>query len=253
MKNNARQDWIVVEGTHEPIISQELFDAANLALTGRVKTVNKNTTWKASGNLFVCGYCGRKLQKSNGKATHLYCIKARYMKESNCAKIHEDLERIQKTVLKVIREMERAMTDDSVFVKKIEDDSKQQNELHQMQQKKQRYKAEKLTLYEEYRDGKISKEQFLEIQEKRAAELEHLERQMSLKAEEMERDRKQKEKTQLVCDELKSVSILKEYDADVIGKIVEKVIVYDEGRIELVMKNRDAYEAAFELGCKRGT
>ncbi|MFR2487262.1 MAG: recombinase family protein [Hungatella sp.] len=254
MKNNARQDWIIVEGTHEPIISQELFDAANIALSSRVKTVNKNTTWKTSGNLFVCGYCGRKLQKSKGKTTHLYCIKSRYKNESSCTRIHENLENIQGTVLQVIKEMERALTDNSVIVKKkkIEDDSKQQNELHQMQQRIQRHKAEKLTLYEEYRDGKISKEQFMEIQKKQATKLEYLENQMNQKVEEMERGREEKKKMQLVCDELKSVSILKEYDADIIGRVVEKVIVYDGGRIELVMKSRDAYEAVFALDCRRG-
>ena len=75
---------------------------------------------------------------------------------------------------------------------------------------------------------------------------------MNQKVEEMERGREEKKKMQLVCDELKSVSILKEYDADIIGRVVEKVIVYDGGRIELVMKSRDAYEAVFALDCRRG-
>ena len=109
-----------------------------------------------------------------------------------------------------------------------------------------------MTLYEEYRDGKISKEQFMEIQKKQATKLEYLENQMNQKVEEMERGREEKKKMHLVCDELKSVSILKEYDADIIGRVVEKVIVYDGGRIELVMKSRDAYEAVFALDCRRG-
>ena len=37
------------------------------------------------------------------------------------------------------------------------------------------------------------------------------------------------------------------YDPAIIGQIVEKVIVYEGTRIELVMKNQDSYEAVFAL------
>ena len=64
MVNNKKSDWIVVDNTHEAIISRELFEEANGALSARAKAFNRNTNWKVSGNLFVCGFCGRKLLMS---------------------------------------------------------------------------------------------------------------------------------------------------------------------------------------------
>lgn len=71
MRTLPKDQWIVVEGTHEPLVSQERFHLAATSLGARVKTVNKNTSGDRINNLFVCGYCGRKLQKSNGIVTHL--------------------------------------------------------------------------------------------------------------------------------------------------------------------------------------
>ena len=40
MKRLPKDEWIIVEGTHEAIISQELFDSAAESLRARIKTVN---------------------------------------------------------------------------------------------------------------------------------------------------------------------------------------------------------------------
>ena len=43
MRSLPRDQWIIVPGTHEAIISEELFRAAQNALQGRIRNVNKNT------------------------------------------------------------------------------------------------------------------------------------------------------------------------------------------------------------------
>jgi hypothetical protein len=53
MVNNAQEDWIIVDNTHEAIVSMDVFQEANDALSSRVRTINSNTCWKKSGNLFV--------------------------------------------------------------------------------------------------------------------------------------------------------------------------------------------------------
>ncbi|MDL2300408.1 recombinase family protein [Clostridiaceae bacterium OttesenSCG-928-D20] len=88
-----REEWIVVRGTHEPIVSREVFDAvqqrreqvAQTSIAQRKKAYSPNI-WK--GKVF-CGHCGRPLhrQKSqyiHGHAYYLHCITQSRMGKGTC-------------------------------------------------------------------------------------------------------------------------------------------------------------------------
>ncbi len=56
---NDRSEWIIMEGTHEPLVSQELFDMANAkAFTHQKKNV---PTGRKAQPILICPYCGRRL------------------------------------------------------------------------------------------------------------------------------------------------------------------------------------------------
>lgn len=241
---NNPTDWIVVEDTHEGIISEEMFKEANAALSSRVKTVNKNTSWKKSGNLFVCGHCGRKLQKSSSKDIYMYCMKARYSEEAECSNIQADMEILQNAVLNTIKAMGRTMTNGAVIAKKKSqsDLADIENEILVLQQRQMKIKSEKSQMYENYRSGSITRERFIEVQNERAKETEEIEEMISNKNILLEQKRKEQQVIQIAQKEMRTVEALTEYDPEIIGQIVEKVLVYEGGRIELVMKNRDSYE-----------
>ena len=69
-----RSKWYVVEGTHEPVISRELYD---LAHSKRRKLPNRNSAaGKSSLNgLVFCGLCGHALKRQY--LTETYCCKTR--------------------------------------------------------------------------------------------------------------------------------------------------------------------------------
>lgn len=94
-------DWIIVEGTHEGIISKEDFILANESLKNRIKTINKNTNSKNT-NLFVCGNCGLKLQKSAGKDKYLYCLTGKRDAQSQCSNININKSLAEKKVFDIV-------------------------------------------------------------------------------------------------------------------------------------------------------
>lgn len=242
--NNSPDEWIIVHGTHEAIISEEKFENANTALSSRVRSVNKNTNWKNSGNLFACGCCGRKLQKSNSKETYLYCAKARYSDGAECENIQADLEKLQDAVLLTIKTMGRALTEGAVIVKRKNqaDLTAIENEIAILQQRQMKIKSEKSQMYENYRTGIITREQFIEMQTGRNEEAAKLEEEISRKELYLDQKRNEQRALKMAHSEMRTVEALKEYDPEIIGQIVEKILVYEGGRIELVMKNKDAYE-----------
>ena len=251
IKNNPSSEWIVVEGTHEGIVEEELFQEANIALSARMKVRNENTNWKNSGNLFVCGCCGRKLQKSKGKEKYLYCLKAGYSSEGECGKIHEAIDKVENCVLAAIRSMGQAMLDGARVCReeRMEGIEKLKREKEGLEKQLLKHRAEKGGMYEQYKKGKMTKEEFLAMQKQHQEQAEVLEQKIQGKREKIEAKEKEQEARKKVQDELRTAEVLTEYDSKMIGQIVEKVIVHAGGDVELVMKNRDSYARVFgEIG-----
>lgn len=248
MINNKPSDWIVVENTHEAIISAELFEQANAALAGRARTTNRNTSWKNSGNLFVCGCCGRKLQKSSSKETYLYCLKAKYVKDADCGQIREDLKELQDRVLKTLQMMGQAAAN-RMAVKYLQRQSEtisQREQLDTLRKQEQKWRLERRYLYEHYRDGKMTKEEFVRQQEHYQEQSREMEERIAEMEKALAKEQELRKEAAQIREELRSVSDMAEYDAEVIGRIVEKIVVHGSGRVELIMKSQDAYQRIFE-------
>lgn len=242
--SNNREDWIIVENTHEAIVSEETFISANEALSGRIKTINKNTSWKNSVNLFVCGYCGRKLQKSGKRDTQMYCLKFRYMDKADCADLRIDKDVLEDKVLAAIKAMGEVLTNGVALAKKKEqlENGRLEKELAVFTKKLQKMKSGKIDLYERYKDGEFSRKQFIALQNRNNAEMERMEISISAKKEEVKAIKSKQAALDSIKQEMRTAATMTKYDPVAIGRLVEKVIVFKGGRIELVMKNRDAYE-----------
>lgn len=240
-KTLPKSEWIIVEGTHEPIVSDEIFQAAGIALQSRVKTVNKNTAGDRKNNLFVCGYCGRKLQKSNGKVTHLYCLRARSEPESECADLHEDIEPLKSNVLCVVQYMALMLLNRHAVVESRQKEEIPQIEkrMNQIRSRMQYLKNNKIDLYEEYRTKHITKERFQQIQAQNNTEYDSLQGELHDSEDRIKKLKKQKERANAVRDDAKQIGMLTEYKPEIIGKLVERIRVFPDGRIELDLNCKD--------------
>ena len=247
MINNKKSDWIVVDHTHEAIVSTELFQEANTALAGRAKAFNRNTNWKVSGNLFVCGCCGRKLQKSSGRETYLYCQKAKYLENTDCSQIHEGLEKIQQKIMNTLKVMGLAAADHVVVERKktVSNLNILKKQLMSMQKQHEKGKLEKRYMYEHYREGGMTKAAFVRKTEQHEERLNELELRIRDMEEQILESQKRQQEEEQIQDELRTILNMPKYDPGVVRQIVEKVVVYAEGRMELVMKSRDVYERLF--------
>lgn len=237
------EEWIVVPNTHEAIISQELFDLAKESRTTRIKTVNKNTAGNRADNLFVCGYCGRKLQKSYGSLVHLFCLKAGVSSDSPCAGIHEPIERLQDSVLAIVNTMAKILVDRVVEVKADTDRERvvTQNRITEMQTQLKRLQAGKLELYEEYRHGKISREKFMSIQKKRQLESDNLNAALANLEEKLGMLEQKAQRMETLASDAKDARLLDNYQPDVIRRLIKRIRVYGECRIEIDLHANDEF------------
>lgn len=235
MKALPQEEWIIVDGTHAPIVSQSVFDEAKAGRKSRIKTVNRNTLGNRADNLFVCGYCGRKLQRTSGSVKYLFCLKARFSSEGLCSTIHVPAEELQKNVLTTINVLAQILIDrvSEIKANATPEIPEIQKKIAKADTSLKRMQSEKLDLYEEYRQGKISKDKFIAIQKKRQSESD---RTIELRAKlEDQLKMLQKEADELAQLEqgAKDAALLSAYRPDVIRKLVNQVRVYEDKRIEI--------------------
>ena len=233
-----RDQWIIVPGTHEAIISDDLFRAAREALKSRIRHVNKNTAGNRANNLFVCGFCGRKLRKNPAKETHLVCPKNDTMKGAECGGIFVKQSELEHAALEFLRmQGKRALNHLSLLEAGLDcqlaalktEQTAGQNTIKRLQNRK----AE---MYERYRTGKITREKFADIQYKDAQEVERLTKR-AVEIEELISKRMEEREKRVAGEKTANeILLLEKYDPEVIRYFVQQIRVFPGGEIELDMK-----------------
>ena len=244
MVNLPKEEWIIIKDTHERSVSDEVFERANAALSARVRTINYNTSWKNSGNLFVCGCCGRRLQKTGSKDTGLYCMQSLYHSVSECSSIHGDLRSLENAVLETVKGIGRVFVNSVVIVRKKEETFTRDNEkrLKRLEREIGIIRTKKMKLYEKYRDAEISKDEYIRNQMLLVEKQKNTENTIMREKEKEKKNIELIKKAARIEREVRSIELLESYDPFILGKIVERVIVFGENRIEVILKNRDVFD-----------
>ena len=244
MRSLPREDWVVVEGTHEAIISPETYQQAISALKSRIRTVNNNTAGNRSQNLFVCGYCGRKLQRSHGKQVHLFCVRARFEHSPGCESLHENVDALQANALQVVKLHAKLLLSKSDYIKNLDSSKREQikSQIRIADMRLGHINSTKGFLYEEYRAGKYTKDRFKEIQQTNQMECERLQIKIKDLRKELEDWNKRYDAACNTTQSVRDILALSEYRPEVIARLVDQVRVFENGRVEIEFRNVDAFE-----------
>ena len=234
---NDRSEWIIMEGTHESLVTKELFDMANAkAFTHEKKNVPKGR--KAQPILF-CPHCGRRLTPTSwGNAYR--CGEAATSGIAECRALHVDRERLENAVLSCTRTM-AGMVSEEVSRKKKEwaKTAAIEEETGKLEAEKRRLSSRKLRLYEDYRSGNITKEQYRKEYESTAGRILEIEERIPELKEEIMQVREQMLHMKEREAELEGLESLETFDKGRLVTVIDSVQVYSEERIEIVWKMDD--------------
>lgn len=237
-KNQRRvpkEEWYIRKNAHEAIVTQEEFDKANEAIQRRRKTAR--VTHDQSDRVYYCAHCGGKLEKANG--TVFACPSHRYHDGSPCEGVYWRKSALEEVLLEALKGQIEITRIESSEVKKtarIRNESLQR-QLVLLKAQYDAYGREKFTLYEQYREAKITAEEYLsgkdELTRKQAALKEQLEESEALyEANQQMGDAASEQQEAVGKMTGLSDAKLREhlYDA------VERVLVYDSESIEIIWK-----------------
>lgn len=243
-----KEDHIIVPGMHEAIVTVEEFEAAQKVMK-KIKSNGKTETGYPLRSLVFCGNCGRHMAKkrSTGRSW-FYCQHGRYEKESGCKKIRSSVEaELEKIVFEAIQGMIRLADDKQVRSKLSKTKAKaimQSNteSVADLRHRMEKLKKEKLKAYEKYTMGKLDREAYIDEKSKLDGEISECEKSVQEKEEESE---KLDNSVPEIDSELETaVSLYKEADcltSDMVRAFIEKIIVYQEERIEIKWRFKDCF------------
>lgn len=255
-KKVPKEDWIIVENTHEPIIDKETWEKAQSLLNKRTRELDLETNKNIFAGFVKCGDCGRSMVKNmwrraDGSKTYsMYCGTYKRNGKEYCTPHTlpmKVLEEIVLSDLKIIvqniddlREMVKAQGFTAAKVKRIAD-----TELSKIKTELERVRKLKKSIYEDYKEELISKEEFLTYRE------DYLKKEeLYLKQVEALEEKKKENITEDVFEtpwlkrllELKDIEAL---DRDIVVEMISEIKVYENRKIKITYNFSDELEHLF--------
>jgi site-specific DNA recombinase len=249
-KKMPKEEWIIVENTHEPIIDKATWEKAQSLLQKRTRELDLETNKNIFAGFVKCGDCGRAMTKNmwrraDGSKTYsLYCGTYKRNGKQYCTPhtlpmavlediVLGDLKAIVDSVDN-LKELVQSQSFTASKVKRIAD-----TELSKIKAELERVKRLKKSIYEDYREELISyREDYLKKEELYSKQIEALE------------EKKKDNVTEDVFEtpwlkrllELKDIETL---DRDIVVEMISEIKVYENRKIKITYNFGNELEHLF--------
>ena len=255
-KKMPKEEWIIVENTHEPIIDKATWEMAQSLLQKRTRELDLETNKNIFAGFVKCGDCGRAMTKNmwrraDGSKTYsLYCGTYKRNGKQYCTPhtlpmavlediVLGDLKAIVDSVDN-LKELVQSQSFTASKVKRIAD-----TELSKIKAELERVKRLKKSIYEDYREELISKEEFLSYREDYLKKEELYSKQIEALEE-----KKKDNVTEDVFEtpwlkrllELKDIETL---DRDIVVEMISEIKVYENRKIKITYNFGNELEHLF--------
>lgn len=244
------EEWIRVENTHEAIIDRETFKKAQELTKKDVKASQKTKELSVWAGFLKCADCKMAMNKksSTNKSgnTYEYYICSTYRKKSNklCTKHTIKVEKLYRAVLQAINFHIDLLIDVDEIVGEINqntDKNSKNEKIKNMIISKQKNISKisnfKKNLYEDWKNGDISRDEYIEYKQKYEDEIKKLE----LNIDTLQKENLKQEKTNNNewIENFKKQKGIKELSRDIMMELIECIYVHEDGNITIKFKFED--------------
>lgn len=211
---NPKEDWFIIENTHEPIVSQEIYDLASRRSKLRI-CEKKGRFHNIFSGLVRCADCGRNMsttisRKKDANA-NLVCGGYKLYGKSECSNHFIDYDTLNNIVLSILKEIVSLSDNEknSIIRKALEKYNKSsicnkpKKEISEIKKRAKKIDAHIEKLYEDYVEGLLNADTFRKLLEKYQSESNSLNKKL------FDIDQKEKSTTDDTYANLKT--ILEEY------------------------------------------
>lgn len=265
-----REEWIITKGTHEPIVTEELFNKVQEYFVrmkeehGQAAVYNSKSK-KASifkGHL-RCGECGQAMflrnKHSHGKVTAwYYCALHENYNSSYCVKKAVKKQDVEDIALKLIRTQIKLFTDarEMIIALNKKESSKTKHRIYSDQirnVKKQieKYMSLKASLYEDFANGVLSQSDYISMGQEYAQKADEL----RIFLAELEKEAQKYSQTYAmngswaqIIEQYQNADTLTE---EMIDAFIDEMILYNNGHVEVKFRFKDELDEVIHLAAIR--
>lgn len=239
-----KENWIRVENTHEPIIDRDTWDKVQKLLTKKHRDIDLETNKNIFAGFIKCGDCGRAMMKNfwrkadGSKSYSFYCGTYKRSGKDYCSPHTLPFQVLNDIVLGDLKAIVHSVEDLQELVKKQSFTASRikksaDTELVKLKAELERVKKLKKSIYEDYKDELISKDEYFSYREdygqKETLYAKQIEALEAKKKDNVTEDIFQTPWLRRLL-ELKDIE---ELDRDIIVEMIDEIIVYENRKIKI--------------------
>lgn len=227
-----RERWSIVEDTHEAIISPEQWARVQSLLQRDTRTLNFEQNLSPFAGFLRCGDCGRAMSKTNRAGGVYYCCGSYKRYGPTVCSCHGISHRVlEEVLLEDLNRIIGKIGDLAQLAREAEPEAKfpdRKGERERLRGGLERIYRLKKGAYEDYREGLLSKEDFLRYQE----DYQKQEALLTSRLEQMEH-REEKAPDRPWVTQLLKRGKLTTLDRATVAESVKQIRIFEGGRVEI--------------------
>mgnify|MGYP000225518805 CR=1 FL=1 len=232
-----KDEWIVIENCHEPIITQKLFDTAH---ANSKKYIRPKRGKRNYNPFYYCGVCGRALVPSKRvKGDILLCSSSRIEENSPCKSNRVEIAKVEDAIMKTVNMYATAYLDEKGIKKagKSKEVSPEEK-IATLEKKVKSLSSKKMMLYSDYKDDKLTREEYVKRSKAMVEQIDELHQEIEQLKTEIPPEDNSSSKFET---QLESIINMESFDREKIQKVIKKVIINGEDNIEIVWNTDDPF------------
>jgi len=235
-RNLPKEEWEIVENTHEPIIDRDTFLKVQELLNMHIRSTGKGTPHIFAGKV-ICKDCGSALAKSSyGSYHYLSCSKYR-LDNSSCSKHSIQFDVLTETVEQRIRNLlSDLIKDKEKFLRQLVENDDFTSSIKSLQAKRDtiNYRVKDLTtalktLYMEKSQGKVDAFIFGSLQEEFLKEKCQLDKQLEILNAQLTKANDQNDRLEYWSKVLEKYSNFDELTREMVNELIDFIEIGERG------------------------
>ncbi|MCL2311240.1 MAG: recombinase family protein [Firmicutes bacterium] len=248
-----KEEWYIVENTHEAIIDKETFDKTQELMLRDMRTAPTKWELYLLSGYVRCAECGMAMHRQrSGKNIYYSCRKNHYTKKCGKKSIREDI--LTEAVYVSIKKQIELVTDITKTLEKISKSSQintQTAMLNSMQKKKQveLQEAVKVSdcLYIDWKNGEITQEEYRRMKGDFTEKIEQIKSAVKEIISEREKISKDINTSKNYYEQFIKHKNIPNLTREILVELVDEILVHDNKEITIKFKNNDQYQNILEF------
>ncbi|BFK88500.1 recombinase family protein [Pseudoflavonifractor gallinarum] len=233
-RQRQRAEWIVVPGTHDPIISREQWERVQSLLQKRTRQLSFEQNQSPFAGFLRCGVCGRAMVKTRRPGGLSYsCGSYKRYGPTVCTRHSISHAVLEQIVLEDLNCLLSSAGDLNILAQRsvagLPHSSGGPPEGERLESALQRLRRLKKSAYEDYRDGLLSRVDYLAYQADYEAQIQALTRQLA----QLAREQKDDPLRRPWVDALLRQGKLTELDRVTVAETIREIRVFPDHHLEI--------------------